>query len=88
MNVNLIFVYHPHVQVHSPPQDHRAIKMLIVNLPHGVITQFVRQGYYQAKVAPLLQINVLRADNSVWLRVYQALVVLSLILLGSIAALY
>ena len=64
------------------------IKMLIVSHPHGVITQFVRQGLHQGKIAPLLRINVLQADKSVSLRVYQALVVLNSILMGSTVALY
>ena len=88
MSVLLIFVYFPHVQVLSPLQDLHVIKMATVSLPHGVITQFVRRGLLQGKIAPLLRINVLRADKSVSLRVYQALVVLHHIRLGSTVALY
>ena len=88
MNVLLIFVYLPHVQVYSPQQDHLVIKMLIVSKPLGVITQFVSQGLDPGKIATLLRINVLRADKSVSLRVYQALAVLHHIRLGSTVALY
>lgn len=88
MNVLLIFVYLPHVQVYSPLQDHLVIKMLIVNLLHCAITQFVRQGLHQGKIALLLRINVLRADKSVSLQVNQALVVLPHTQLGSTVALY